>query len=1007
MVKKFILTIGITLLCCASAFSGVKINEVCTANLSSHMNKGTYNFSNYIELDTEGDSINLNGLMMVHYGKRAVKGKLEEKWRWRITKDWIAGPHAVIWMDESTLAGHSPYKLDADGGSIVIFDGDVKIDSFAYESMDVNLSYGYKEGVLGYMIPTPERENLTAYSNYTTARCPAPQYSHKGGILAEPIELTIDTLPQSSVYYTLDGSTPSRTHGTRYKGAIYIGSNTNVRSIAYQSEKIPSKVSTVSFIFEDEIHEANGGFTIPVISVSVDSSYFYDDTIGMCVIGINGIRGEKSCTSTKANYNRDWKRPIHFEYIVDGETVVSQEAEAAVEGGCSRTSKIKSISVKATKRTGIDTFGYHFFQSKPNVTHRALHIRNGGTAYDKVRFRDGLMQTFATGMEIDYQAYQPVAYYINGVYQGLMNLNERTNSDYIEANHGDEEDDIDLITVSDQLGIRASKGDLDGYNDLVKHIRSTQVDSVLYYDGANNRMDMNEYVDYQIIQQFIVNTDWPGNNTKIWRNKKKNGKFRWMLFDTDFGFGLPGYEYLGTYTKNMIKWCAGEGGTQWANNRYWMTEIFKGLKYNYFFERKFTTRFLIQLSTSFTTENITTVFDSVTAIVNPEYHVTFNKSAVDAAASMRKFALNRPDNIYKHLQSYVGGKSITTLEISSELPTAQIFFNGESISHYNGKYFTGYELELIAVAPEGYQFAGWKFSQDSSFVEKQDTTDSRYGLEGIWVGEMKKAGAVTATFRITEEDTTDTPTDSLPALVLNEVCNYANGLSQNPDANGEYSTWIELFNNGEKNINLAGYSLTLSRGDSIIAKSTLPTGYNQLTLGAKRHKLLWANGDSTQGATYLNFSIARDTLSRLCITNERNEEIDCIDLVSTLVNESYGRESDGAVDWVIFTTDPLEHNPSPRKKNGVKDTTGVNDQYGEPLTLLLYPNPASNEAIIASQESMEQIIVLDMTGRIIYREEPKAQESHLPTAHWEHGIYLVKVVTKKAAQTVRLIKGGD
>ena len=53
-----------------------------------------------------------------------------------------------------------------------------------------------------------------------------------------------------------------------------------------------------------------------------------------------------------------------------------------------------------------------------------------------VRVRDGYMQALSKPMNLDYQAYQPVAYYLNGEYKGLMGLRERTNKDYVEANYG-------------------------------------------------------------------------------------------------------------------------------------------------------------------------------------------------------------------------------------------------------------------------------------------------------------------------------------------------------------------------------------------------------------------------------------------------------------------------------------------------------------------------------------------------------------------------------------------
>lgn len=1004
MVKRVFLTISAAILCGLSASADVKINEISTSNLSAVMNRGNYNFSNYIEFDTQGDSVNLNDHLIIHYGKRAIKGKVEEKWRWRINSDIMVGPNDVIWMDESTLAGHAPYKLDADGGSIVIYHGSEKIDSFAYDAMDVNLSYGYKEGVLGYMAPTPGEENSAAYTNVATARSAAPLFSHKGGVLDEPIELTLEQIAEgATVYYTTDGSEPSSSNGKIYSGPIYIGSNANVRCIAYEADKLPSKVNTVSFLFVDEVHSQYGGFTLPIVSITVDSAYFYSDTVGICVIGTNGVRGEKNCTSTKANYNRDWKRPIHFEYFVNGEAVVSQLAEAHVEGGCSRTEKIKSLAVKTSKKTGVDTFGYHFFASKPNVTHRAIHIRNGGTAYNKVRFRDGLMQSLATDMNIDYQAYQPIAYYINGVYQGLMNLNERTNADYIEANHDIEEDKIDLITLSDQLGIRASVGTKDAYTNLTKHINQFwKMDPTEYYEGACARMDMDEYVDYNIFQQFIVNTDWPGNNTKIWR-EKDGGKFRWMLFDTDFGLGLPGYEYLGSFTKNMIKWCSGDGNTQWANNRSWMTEIFDGLKRNKMFERKFTTKYLIHLSTTFTQERITAVFDSITTLLNPEYQACFGKKASDAAGSMKKFALNRPVNIYKHLMSYVGGTDTTSLTIQSEMAAATLFMNGEKIQKFKGKYFKGYELEVIAQAPEGYEFAAWEFSTDTAFVASEDTSDSRIGIPNIWVGTMVAPGAITATFR----PATATEEDSLPTIMINEISTNLNGLSQYPDARGEYTPWIEIYNYGEKNIDLTGYTFLLKRGDSIAKESTIPAGYGRMTIGPKEHKVFRAVGKNLIGPDYLQFKIGKDTLSTLCIARPDSALVDCIDLITTGMNESYGRESDGADEWVVFTTDPLEHNPSPGKKNGVKDTTGIINIQTESLCLQLYPNPTVDQVTIKSSETMEHLNIYDMTGRLLFKEEPMAKETQIDTDVWERGMYIVEIRTRKSLQTTRLIKCGN
>lgn len=1009
MKKKIIAIEGFLLVfACPSLFSEISINEISTGNLSAYMEKDNYNFSDYIELQTEGDSVNLNEYLFIHYGKRKIKGNMEEKWRWRIDKEIMVGPHSVIWMDETQTKGHAPYKLDADGGSICIYHNGEFVDSLSYPAMGQNLSYGYAEGQLGFMEPTPYRANTQAYEDYRSARCPLPRFSHPGGILSDSIELSIEGDTMGAIYYTLDGSEPTPLNGIPYEKPIPIGNTTNLRAKQFQEGKLPSLTATSTFLFEDEAHKQNGGFTIPIISITVDSSYFYDDTIGMCVVGKNGVYGEKSCTRAKANYNREWDRPVHLDYIVNGEIVLSQDVEVAVEGGCSRTEKIKSLSLKTSKKTEVDTFSYHFFKSKPNITHRRIHLRNGGTAYDKVRFRDGLMQTFAIGMNIDYQAFQPVAYYVNGKYQGFMDLNERTNADYIDANYGIEEEDIDLISLSDQIGINVSKGDQKAYDRLVDLVSpysyKASKDSIILYEGACKLMDMDEYIDYQIFQQFIVNTDWPGNNTKLWR-KRKNGKFRWILFDTDFGLGLPSYEYLGGASKNMISWCSGTGSLQWANKQEWMVEIFQGLYQNPFFKRKFVTKYLMHLSSTFSPERIEAVFDSITGLVDAEYRATFNTSAVNETSSMRKFALDRHKYLYKQLQNYVKGKDTINIEVCSDHADAELFMNGIQLSHYKGKYFTGYSLELKAIPPQGYEFAGWELSPQENISRLSDTTDSRYGIPKLLIATFRGQGKITAKFR--PKSATIQP-DTLPTLVINEICTSNDQESKNPDALREYPDWIEIYNYGEKSIDLAGYTLSIRDSDTVLASTKIPEQFTHTIIGPKGHKIIWAKGDSSVGALYMDFTLDKDSLRTICLSKGDSLLVDSIKYPFMEPNESYGRESDGAETWTIFTTDPLELNPSPGKKNGVKDTVGVKDYANDPLTLWIYPNPAKEVVTISTTEMMEQIIVYDMTGRVIYRREGiESQECSIDTSSWDKGLYIVKAITKGQIKIAELIKGGS
>lgn len=655
----------------------ISINEIMPCNLSTYMDSDYYNFSGFIEFANQGDCReNLKSYTITHY-KLTSKGKLKLKWEWVIQQDYYVDGRALnlMWFDEryneadaqknSKKSDHSPYKLDADGGAIVLRKEGTIIDSIAYGATGAHLSYGRDGETEGFMDPTPYQKNNSAYPNRIEDRCEAVHFSKMGGLMESSFSLNLSCETEgASIYYTTDGKEPTTKTGKIYQAPIQIEANTCVRARAIHPQKLTGEITTHSYIFHDDKHKKCGGFTVPIVSLTVDNDYFYDNTIGIYITGTNGIQGDKSCSGV-GNYNQDWQRPVNFEYIVDGEQQESREVESSIVGGCSITATIKSLALKTSKKTGGENYDYHFFQSKPEITHKTIHLRNGGNDNNGLKFRDGLMQTFAIGMNIDYQAYQPVAYYLNGKYMGLMNLNERTNADYVTSNYGVEEDEMDLVVISDQKGIYASKGDLEGYNELVDYLSNSDPNDVNYYKGACERMDMDEYIDYQILQQYMANIDWPGNNTKIWREKKEGSLFRWILYDMDYGLGMYGTY---SYKINMFNWCQGKEVTNWGNKKSWMTTIFANLCKNKEFKIQLYKRYKEELETRFSHENIKMVFDSITALVDAEFCATKGQTATSAAKSIREYALNRQEVVSAQLEEFIGdlkheltGESLTEL----------------------------------------------------------------------------------------------------------------------------------------------------------------------------------------------------------------------------------------------------------------------------------------------------------------------------------------------------------
>jgi len=60
------------------------------------------------------------------------------------------------------------------------------------------------------------------------------------------VEITTDTI-NTQIYYTLDGSIPNNTNGTKYISPITISNTSTVKAIAYKEELLPSNISSVTY----------------------------------------------------------------------------------------------------------------------------------------------------------------------------------------------------------------------------------------------------------------------------------------------------------------------------------------------------------------------------------------------------------------------------------------------------------------------------------------------------------------------------------------------------------------------------------------------------------------------------------------------------------------------------------------------------------------------------------------------------------------------------------------
>ena len=688
-------------------------------------------------------------------------------------------PNELIGLPPSFL--HTNFKISSNGESIILSDpSEIILDSIAAGETETDMSYGRileTEVWALFDEPTPGASNSTSTFIGSLA---APEFSIGSGFYDQnqlSLELSVPN-ESATIYFTLDGSIPS-IHGLPYEYPIVINSNTVVRARAFLDQWVPSEIESKTYILEDDLGEMG----LPAIFISTDNNSFFDEDTGMYVMGPNA---EWQFPYFGANFWEDWERPIHFEILeVDG-SGYNANAGAKIFGGWSRAFPQKSLSIFSRSYLGPSSFDYQLFPDSETSSYEAFVIRNSGNDWESTVLRDGFTTSLAHDLDIDLQKYRPTILFINGEFWGIQNLREKVNEHFLSSKHSIAPEHIDLLDlegINDENIVHGTNSD---YKILLDYLNDQDMSEPIVQNALENWIDIESYMSYQAFQIFVDNRDWPGNNIKFWRDHRVGGKWRWILYDTDFSFSIWD---ANAYNFNTLGFALEPNGPGWPNPP-WSTFIFRKMMENNYFKNSFINIYCDMLNTVFQPEFISERLDSISgniaSMIPTHRDRWFNSgnwpnSAINWEArlnNMENFGNQRRIRAIGHIIDEFDLPNIAQVDLSVTPPFGgYIEINTLDIkeSNWQGYYFPSVPIEVKAIQNDGFEFSHWLQFPDSSNSMRIDITDPFY-LTAVFIQSELSPGSI----------------------VINEI-NY------NSNDDHESGDWIELFNPGEMEIDISNW----------------------------------------------------------------------------------------------------------------------------------------------------------------------------------------------------------
>lgn len=446
---------------------------------------------------------------------------------------------------------------------------------------------------------------------------------------------------------------PKRLKGFKWKLPKNVNKSHVIRFAAFENGQRVSPISTKTYFIDDKEEDR---YSFPVLSLVTDSLNLYQHDTGIYTPGKQYEEfGWKTPWLPAGNYlerGRLWERNAHVSFFeTNGDLIFETDAGMRMRGQGSSVSPQKSFGLYFRSEYGSSKVKHRIFADAKIDTYKRLVMRNSGNDFSRTHFRDGLLMDLLKPMNLELQNFRPSILFINGEYWGIHGIREKYDAHYFKYHFDIEKDNINILNFIFQ----EEEGSGDDFEEIYIYVKNNDMSSPESYAYVDEKVDIPNMIDFLIAEIYFANHDWPCNNYKKWKTNEEGSKWRFLIYDLDFSFGVSGNS---SWDEPSFIHALTDGNS-WPNCGA-SNFLFRGMMENERFIDEFLERFKYHMNHSFEPSLILDKIDEYEKLFEPEMQEHIDRWAfpknmelwhqyIDA---MRDFAKKRPCYMRDHIMDY-------------------------------------------------------------------------------------------------------------------------------------------------------------------------------------------------------------------------------------------------------------------------------------------------------------------------------------------------------------------